>query len=59
MPDSEFPDMPNIVINKQGVEKLLQDVNPNKASGPDAIPAKILKECASSIAPVLTKIFQK
>lgn len=34
-------------------------MNPNKASGPDTIPAKILKECASSIAPVLTKIFQK
>jgi hypothetical protein len=38
---------------------LLQDINPSKASGPDGIPNRILKECASQIAPSLTVIFQK
>ena len=57
--DSGIPDLPDIIINSEGVEKLLNNINPNKASGPDAVPAKILQECAVSIAPVLTKIFQK
>ncbi|KAJ8045354.1 hypothetical protein HOLleu_08350 [Holothuria leucospilota] len=59
MPESVFPEMPKICIDQKGVENLLLNLNPNKAAGPDAIPAKILRECASSLAPVLTKIFQK
>ena len=57
--DSGIPDLPDFAINPVGVGKLLREINPNKASGPDAVPAKILKECAGSLAPVLTKIYQK
>ena len=48
----------NISITEQGVLKLLQGMNVNKASGPDNIPNKILKTCAVEIAPFLTHIFQ-
>jgi hypothetical protein len=50
--------MPPIHISTQGVEKLLKDIKPNKAQGPDNIPARILKEMATTIAPILTTIFQ-
>jgi hypothetical protein len=46
--------IPKFIIRENGVEKLLQDINPSKASGPDGIPNRILKECASQIAPSLT-----
>ena len=48
-----------LTIRENGVDKLLQDINPSKASGPDEIPNRILKECASQITPSLTVIFQK
>jgi hypothetical protein len=51
--------IPKLTIRENGVEKLLQDINPSKAFGPDGIPNCILKECASQIAPSLTVIFQK
>ena len=37
----------------KGLEKLLSKVNPSKASGPDNIPNRILKECAVQLAPIL------
>jgi hypothetical protein len=43
----------------RGIEKLLKELKPNKAQGPDNIPARILKEMASKIAPILAIIFQK
>ena len=43
---------------RTGVCKLLSDLNPHKASGPDGIPALILKVAAEEIAPALTIIFQ-
>ncbi len=35
--------MPDIHINNHGVEQLLTDLDPNKATGPDGMPACILK----------------
>ena len=43
----------------EGVTKLLRDINPNKASGPDEIPARILKLAAEEITPALSVIFQR
>ena len=51
--------MEEIYINEDGVRKLLQKTNPRKATGPDNIPARILKDCASELAPILTIIFNK
>lgn len=56
---STVPDMPDIEISVTGVEKLLRNLKVNKAPGPDNIPARILQECASSVAPLLQKIYQK
>ena len=39
------------------VEKLLLDLNTNKACGPDVITARMLRESASTIAPSLSRIF--
>ena len=47
-----------IKIKTEGVQKLLAHINPSKASGPDNIPNRILKECANQLAPSLSIIFQ-
>ena len=39
------------------VAKLLQSIDVNKASGPDNIPPRILKECAMELALLLTNFF--
>ena len=50
--------MPDISITITGTENLLKNLNPNKASGPDEISPKLLKELHHEIAPILTKIFK-
>ncbi|XP_062575423.1 uncharacterized protein LOC134237333 [Saccostrea cucullata] len=55
---SPFLTMDNITINERGILKLLQGLRPFKATGPDEIPAFILKQSAESIAPYLTRMFQ-
>ena len=51
--------MPEINITIQGVEKLLSGLDPNKATGPDGISPRILKELSHEIAPSLAIIFNK
>ena len=53
-----FPFMQDIEFTTQGVAKLLSNLKPNKASGPDKIAARFLKEMASALAPSLTLIFK-
>ena len=55
---SDTPDVPGIKVSTAGVIKLLKDINPSKATGPDSIPGKLLKEAAAELAPTLTCIFQ-
>lgn len=52
------PEMATPQISLEGVEKLLKNLNPNKASGPDQVSPKILKELHAVIAPILQTIFQ-
>ena len=52
-PDGDpFPTMHQFTVSEEGVRKLLQKRNPRKASGPDMIPARLLKECAGDLAPI-------
>jgi hypothetical protein len=44
-------------IEEQGVFKLLKDINPSKAMGLDQIPNIVLKTCAKTLAPGMTKIY--
>ena len=57
-PDYAFP-MPKIDITISGISKLLSNINPYKACGPDQIKPRILKELHCEIAPVLQIIFNK
>ncbi len=56
--NSTAPTMPDINVTCNGVNKLLNNIKVHKATGPDDIPARLLKECAPAITPVLTLIFQ-
>ena len=51
--------MPDIKVTAEGVLKLLQKLNPNKAPGPDMLPARIMKELAAEISPLLAIIYRK
>ena len=52
-----YPIMPPILISTAGIQKLLEEVDTKKASGPDNIPAWVLKHSAREIAPILSKLF--
>ena len=54
---SQHPQMPDIIITENGINKLLQNINNHKASGPDNIHGRISKECTTQIAPILTTLF--
>lgn len=54
----KYPQMPDINITNTGVTKLLKNINIHKAAGPDQIHGRILKECSSSITPILQILFQ-
>ena len=51
--------MNDIHASDDGVTKLLQKINTRKATGPDKIPARMLKECSKDIAPILAIVFNK
>ncbi len=55
---SPYKSMKDIQITKQGVLKLLKNKKPLKATGPDEIPAFILRSGAEQLASILTKIYQ-
>jgi sulfur relay (sulfurtransferase) DsrF/TusC family protein len=46
-----FPSMTNINITEHGVYKLLKNQKPHKATGPDEVPAFILRFAAQQLAP--------
>ena len=52
-----FPDMPDISFNTKGIYKLLNELNINKSPGLNKIPTRVLKCCATEIAPLLQIIF--
>ena len=56
---SPFTAMGEITVDPNGVIKLLNNLNIHRAPGPDGLSARVLKECSSEIAPVLTYIFSE
>ena len=56
---SRAPPMPDIHISTSGVLKLLQNLNPSKASGPDNLSPRVLKELSCVLADPLARLFRK
>ena len=59
MNGAPYPTIAPLNITEPGVKKLLQNIKVNKASGPDNLPARILKELAPNISGCLTQIFRQ
>ena len=51
--------MPDIKIDHNGVLKLLSNLKPDKAAGPDSIKPVVLKQLKIEIAPVICLLFEK
>ena len=49
--------MARIIFSTDGIEELLNNLNPRKACGPDLIPIRVMRETAKQIAPILQVIF--
>ena len=56
---SPYYEMGIIQFTKPGIEILLKNIDQTKATGPDELPARILKETAKAISGVLSVIFQQ
>ncbi|XP_047997328.1 uncharacterized protein LOC125234949 [Leguminivora glycinivorella] len=50
--------MQGIAIRQNEVRRALQTLDVNKANGPDGIPARVLKQCAPELSPVLTRLYR-
>ena len=59
MPHPKYPNIEDITISIEGVEKLLDNINIHKASGPDKIPDIIHKTCSKEISTALANISQQ
>ena len=55
---SPYAEMPKIHVSNEGVLKLLKNVNSHKATGPDGTQARLLREYAEQMSPVLATVFQ-
>ena len=55
----DFPDLPELFISQDGMEKLLSGIQASKATGTNLIPCRFFKELAHEIAPILTIIFKQ
>ena len=46
-------------LQEHEVRRTLKAVNPRKATGPDGVPGKVLRDCADQLAGVFTNIFSQ
>ena len=56
---SPFSSMGDITVDPKGVTKLLDGLNVHKASGPDGLNARVLKECSNEISSILALIYNE
>ena len=54
--DCHHDKLESITVSENDVLQILKSLNPNKATGPDGVSPKLLKEGAPAIAPSLTKL---
>ena len=48
----------NITVDEIGIHSLLKNFKINKATGPDELPARLLKELSNELSPILVVLFQ-
>jgi hypothetical protein len=56
--EETYNDVPNIIVTRNGILKLLKDINIHKATGPDNISGTLLKSVCEEAADALVLIFQ-
>ena len=56
--ENASPDIDNLIFSIKGVHKLLSNLKPFKATGPDGLPPFILKDLAYELAPAFTLLFE-
>lgn len=58
-PTPEFLEdsMMDLELCQDGILNLLNDIDPHKATGPDGIPGRVIKECAGILSSFLFAIF--
>ena len=49
-PSLSCPNLNQIIVTSLGVQKLLESLNLNKASGPDDVPTYLLRELSHELA---------
>ena len=59
IPESPYGDIPDICFTARGIQSQLESIRPDKACGLEQIPARVLKETATELAPVLASLFQQ
>ena len=58
-PSLSCPNLNQIIVTSLGVQKLLESLTVNKASGPDGVPTYLLRELSHELAPILASLFQQ
>ena len=56
---SPYECKPDIKFSAEGLKKQLLKIKIDEASGPDLIPARILRDTASELAVVISSLFQQ
>ena len=53
------PDIEDVFITEEKINEKIQNLNVNKSTGPDGIPALLIKNNSEFFTPILTKIFRR
>ncbi|KAK3532681.1 hypothetical protein QTP86_027807 [Hemibagrus guttatus] len=48
-----------LTVEESEVRRTLRSINPRKATGPDGVPGRVLKDCADQLAGIFNKIFNQ
>ena len=59
LPESPYWDIQDVTFCTRGIQKQLESIRPDKACGPDQIPACVLKESTFELAPIFASLFQQ
>ncbi|KAK3511380.1 hypothetical protein QTP70_005303 [Hemibagrus guttatus] len=48
-----------LTVEESEIRHPLRSINPRKATGPDGVPGRVLKDCADQLSGIFTKIFNQ